>query len=218
LQRTGWLDRLDQYGRSQLDLIIPSKNDVIPNRRAAPVRNLLSRFVRPYLLPWRSCLRFSIIGRFLFCRRCLVFCHDCGAAVIDRAKFCSACGARLGDIVQDAPQSPSRSWLRQAFSPLRESEPIIVKGRRSHVPSLLAIGALLILFAIWVSSLNRTTTPGAPFKPGFGLSGGIPIHLRRPQFFPISVLSSKFHCHPSNSFSTNQISLAPHIRRSLSTC
>jgi hypothetical protein len=87
-----------------------------------------------------------------------MFCHKCGATIIENASFCSACGTSASVVKAGEPQTQLRSAIRQVFTPIRPSTPV---EKRSRVGPSLLVGVLLILLVIWVNSSNDRPTYSA---------------------------------------------------------
>jgi hypothetical protein len=89
------------------------------------------------------------------------FCHSCGAALVDRAAFCSECGTVVKVDQSPVAQSPLHSAVRQVFTPVRPEEKSNRNWGRTLVSYVLFGVVVLVLLAIWSSpSDHNPTAPG----------------------------------------------------------
>lgn len=73
-----------------------------------------------------------------------MFCHKCGAQVVEGADFCQKCGAKL--IVDDAAQQSVPSSSQRTASQTQQNQPA---KKKSKLPIILgAVAAVAVLFAI----------------------------------------------------------------------
>ncbi|MDE7245137.1 MAG: zinc-ribbon domain-containing protein, partial [Oscillospiraceae bacterium] len=86
----------------------------------------------------------------------MMFCSKCGTKALDGAEFCQKCGARL---IADAPAKQSAT---PQANPVQQLNPIpknTSKKKKSKLPVILGIGALMVVLLIVLASIGGKEEP-----------------------------------------------------------
>jgi hypothetical protein len=102
-----------------------------------------------------------------------MYCPACGAANVDGAKFCGACGARLEAPAPVAPVAVAPTTADTAATvvrpPLVDDASLMPRSRgRGRVVAVVAIDLALVIGGLVLWTRSPTTAPASPRTGGAG--------------------------------------------------
>jgi TonB family protein len=109
-----------------------------------------------------------------------MYCPACGAANVDGAKFCGACGARLEAPAPVAPVAVAPTTADTAATvvrpPLVDDASLMPRSRgRRRVVAVVAIDLALVIGGLVLWTRSPTTAPASPRTGGAGSAGAVAV-------------------------------------------